>query len=164
MRRGNLSVVLCLLLLKVMCAAYAQAAGSNTLAVAATVISKNECKFNSKAKTETLDFGSIDPAWTADVTKTTTVQFVCNGSSTNATFVFTSDDGLNKTGPGANRMQHATVTTEYLPYSLSLSPKSATVPKGVDQTLTITGTVSSLNYRSAYAGAYSDTVVISLSP
>jgi spore coat protein U-like protein len=136
-------------------------AGTGTLTVGATVISKNNCKFRSGPAT--VNFGALDPGNTTDITQTASMQFRCNGSAPMATFAFSTDDGLYETGPGANRMKHAT-ETEYLPYSLSLSPVSGTVPKGVEQTLTISGTVTSSNYRSAYAGNYRDTVVISITP
>jgi hypothetical protein len=161
-RKGKLPVVLFILFFSVMTVSSVNAAGTNTLTVAATIISKNVCKFKSGATT--LNFGALDPGGTTDVSKSATMQFICNGSSSVAAFVFTSNDGLYETGPGANRMINTTVSTEYLPYTLALSPQSGTVPKGVTQTLTVTGTVASPNYRSAYVGNYSDTVVISLNP
>jgi hypothetical protein len=38
------------------------------------------------------------------------------------------------------------------------------VPRGAVQTLDITGTVRSSDYRAAAAGAYSDTVILSILP
>jgi len=137
-------------------------AGTSTLTVGATVISKSNCKFSSGAAT--LNFGAIDPGNTADITGTASMQFVCNGSAPLATFAFTTDDGLYEAGLGANRMRNTTTITEFLPYTLSLTPLSGTIPKGVEQTLTINGTITSANYRGAYAGNYTDTVVISLTP
>jgi hypothetical protein len=61
-------------------------------------------------------------------------------------------------------MRHATVTTEYLPYTLALSPSSGTVPKNTNRTLTITGMVKGDDYKGAYAGNFSDTVVITIAP
>lgn len=162
-QKGSLAVLSFLFLfMTVIGAPVAQAAGVNALTVAATVLSKSKCKFNTA--NATLNFGALDPANTVDVTQFTSVLFVCNGSAPIATFAFTSDDGLYETGPGANRMRHSTVTTEYLPYAISLSPATGTAPKGVTQTLTITGQVNALDYRPALAGNYSDTVVISLNP
>lgn len=138
------------------------AGDTNTLTVGATVISKNICKFKSGAAI--LNFGALDPGNTTDIMRTATMQFVCNGSAPLATFAVATDDGLYETGPGANRMRNSTVTTEYLPYSLALSPASGTISKGVEQTLTVTGTVTSSNYRDAYVGSYADTVIISLTP
>jgi hypothetical protein len=139
-----------------------EAVGANTLTVGAVVLSDNNCTFRSGAAT--LAFGLIDPGGTTDITRTTTMRFRCGGRDNPATFDFTTDSGRYETGPGAYRMRNTAVTTEYLPYTLSLSPSSGTVPRRVDQTLTITGTVTSPNYRSAYVGNYSDRVIISIDP
>lgn len=138
------------------------AADNSIVSVTATVLSKSQCKFNSA--TSTLNFGNLDPANPIDVNATTTVIFRCGGSAPNATFFMTDDDGLYETGLNANRMRHTTVLTEFIPYSLTLNPTSGTVPKNVNQTLTISGTVLGVNYQNAYAGSYSDTVVISIEP
>lgn len=138
------------------------AAGSNTLSVTAAVLSKSICKF--KSATSTLNFGALDPSSSVNVSSSATVIFVCNGSAPNATFFISEDYGLYKTGPGANRMRHATVLTEFLPYSLTLNPTSATVPKGVNQTLTVSGTVTAANYQNALMGNFADTVIITLTP
>jgi spore coat protein U-like protein len=151
-----------LVFLTIMLTSVTHASGTNTLSVTATVLSKNICKFNTV--NAALNFGALDPGNSTDVTQSTSVQFVCNGSAPIAAFAFTTNDGLYETGPGANRMRHTTVTTAFLPYTLSLSPTNGTVPKGVNQTLTIDGKVSALNYQPALAGNYADTVVISLNP
>ncbi len=139
-----------------------QAADSNVLTVSASVLSKSVCKFNTK--TSALDFGNLDPGSASNVTAVTTIGFKCVGSAPMATFLITQDDGLNETGPGNNRMQHATVLTEFLPYTLSLSPTSATVPKNSPQTLTVTGTVIAADYQNAFIGSYADSVVITIDP
>ena len=137
-------------------------AASSTVSVAAVVLSKSNCKFNSN--TATINLGSLDPANPIDRTVSTTVTFVCRGSAPSTTFSFTDDDGLYETAPNAKRMRHTTVTTEYLPYSLTLNPISGTIPKNTNQTLTISGTVTGTDYQNAYTGNYSDTVVISIEP
>lgn len=149
-------------LIILLAAGWAMAAGTNTLTVTAAVLSKSNCKFNSA--TSTLNFGVINPSSVVNANASTTVNFVCNGSALNATFFIFQDYGLYKTGPGANRMRHATVLTEFLPYSLVLNPTSATVPKGVTQTLTISGTVTPASFQSALAGNFADTVIITLAP
>jgi len=138
------------------------AADSNVVSVTATVISKSQCKFNSN--TATLNFANLDPANPVDTTINTSITFRCGGSAPNATFSITDDDGLYETGPDMNRMRHTTIPTEYLPYSLALSPTSGTVPKNTNQTLTITGTVRGVDYQNAAMGSYSDTVVITIEP
>lgn len=137
-------------------------AASSTVSVAAVVLSKSNCKFNSA--TAALNLGSLDPANPVDKTVSTSITFICRGSANPATFSITDDDGLYKTAPNANRMRHTTVTTEYLPYSFTLNPASGTVPKNTNQTLTISGTVTGTDYQNAYIGNYSDSVVISIDP
>jgi len=137
-------------------------ADSNIVSVTATVLSKSQCKFNSN--TATLNFGDLDPANPVDKTIDTSINFKCGGSAPTATFSITDDDGLYEIGSNRNRMRHTTVLTEYLPYSLTLSPTSGTVPKNTDQTLTVTGTVRGVDYQDATMGSYSDTVVVSIEP
>jgi len=137
-------------------------AESTTLSVTATVLSKNNCKFDSK--NSTLNFGALDPGNPIDTTASISIGFVCRGSAPMATFAVAEDDGLYETGANANRMRHTVVPTEYLSYSLTLNPTSGMVPKNAPQTLTVSGTVRGTDYQNAYAGNYSDTVVVSLLP
>jgi len=147
----------------VACAAtVALGAENRDLGVSAVVPSASNCKFNNGAVA--LDFGTIDPASGSNATATATKTFKCGGSAANATFSISAGDGLHSSGPGARRMQHTTDATEFMAYSLSLSPTSATVPKNVDQTLTITGTIQPFEFQNVRAGTYQDTVVISITP
>ena len=154
---------LLLILLVLLITSVSFAADSAILAVTATVISKGNCKFNSS--TSTLDFGSLDPANPIDRNGNTTVTFKCNGNG-NApiTFAVSDDHGLYKTGPNAPRMRHATQLSEYLPYTLSYSPSSGSVPKNTDQNLAVSATVKGTDYQNAYVGNYSDTVILSINP
>ena len=133
--------------------------------VSATVLSKNNCKFSNPSSL-TLNFGVLDPGVPIppDSTARASIDFVCRGSAQLAAFGFTDDDGLYETGPNANRMRHSSVPTEYLPYTLSLDPASGIVPKNVPRTVTVSGTVRGADYQNAYAGSYSDSVVITLLP
>jgi len=137
-------------------------AGSGNMAISATVLSKNQCKFNTAAAT--LNFGNLDPSNPVDVTASATFVFKCVGSDDPATFAMIDDDGLYETGPNANRMRHATDGAAYLPYGISLNPTSGSIPRNVNQNLTVTGTITGANYQTAIAGSYSDTVVISIAP
>jgi spore coat protein U-like protein len=134
--------------------------------VSATVLDASICWFNSAASA--LNFGAIDPTGSANANAVTSIQFRCISGPPTATFFIDDDDGLHETGPDANRMQHTTVPTQYLPYSLNLSPGSGTVPVffiiTAWQTLTISGTVTPAAYQNAYSGAYTDTVVITIIP
>lgn len=138
------------------------AAGNNILSVKATVVSKSNCKFNSA--TSSINFGNLDPSTPNDKTVDTSVTFRCQGGASEATFYISHDSGLYETGPDALRMRHTTQVNEYLPYTLTLNPQSGTVPKGTNQTLTITGKVKGTDFQNAYAGSYADTVVISIEP
>lgn len=133
-----------------------------TLDVTATVLSKNVCKFTTPALN--VPFGIIDPRLTTNATITVTTSFKCTGSAATAAYVITADDGLWSTGTNARRMRHATVTTEFMPYALTVSPMTGTAPRNVDQVLTITGTVLPVDYQNRLSGAYSDTVVLTLTP
>jgi spore coat protein U-like protein len=139
-------------------------AGSTMISVSATILSKSECKFN--AKSADLAFGILDPlaAPAPDVTRQTTIQFVCNGKDDPATYIITDDDGLHESGTNGNRMQHSTIPAAYLPYTFSVAPATDSVPKGANLPLTITGTVFSNDYRTAYAGTYTDVVVLTIIP
>jgi len=138
------------------------ASDSNIVSVTATVLSRSQCRFNSN--TAALNFANLDPANPVDRTVNTSITFRCGGSAPSATFSITDDDGLYEVGSGRNRMRHTTTFTEYLPYSLALSPTSGTVPKNTDQTVTVTGTVRGVDYQNAATGNYSDSVVITIEP
>jgi len=134
---------------------------TGTLAVTATVLSRSQCKFDTT--TSTLNFGALDPAVASDVAASASVDFVCRGSAPVAAFLFMDDNGQNMSGPGARRMRH-TAASEFLPYDLAFSPASGTVPKNVHRTLTISGTVRWADFRGSMAGAYADSVVVSILP
>ena len=136
---------------------------SHPINVSLAILSKSTCQFNNPA-TATLDFGTLNPLSPTDVSVSTTVSFVCRGSSSVATYSVSDDDGLHESGPGLPRMQHTATPTAFLPYLLTLSPSTGSAPKNVDQILTVTGTILGTDYRSAIAGNYSDTVTISIQP
>jgi spore coat protein U-like protein len=138
------------------------AASTNSVAVTATVLSKNQCKFSTA--TAALNFGNLDPANPVDKTVSTSVNFRCMGSSPTATFFINDDDGLYESDANTNRMRHTSVGTEYIPYSFTLDPTSGTIPKNTPQTLTISGTVNGTDYQDAATGTYADTVVITVEP
>ena len=134
---------------------------TSSVAVTATVITRSNCRFDTRRST--LDFGALDPAVAADVNAVATVGYVCRGSARVAAFVFTDDNGRNPSGPGSRRMRRA-AAPEFLPYSLVFSPPSGTVPRNIRRTLTISGTVRWADFRNATAGAYADSVIVSILP
>lgn len=137
-------------------------AAPSTVNVSAVILSKSNCKFNTKSAT--LNFGSLDPVAAPDVTRQATLTFTCNGSASQATYIIVDDDGQHETGPNASRMQHGLTPSAYLPYSFSLNPSIGTVPKGVTETLTVTGTVLGNDYRTAIVGTYTDVVTLTINP
>jgi len=161
-RRRPIVATLGLLGLLATLAPSALAAGTHTLAVSATVLSANNCRFTNAGPTA-LSFAPIDPSSTSPVTATASMTFRCTGSSPIATYVVTSDDGIYETGPGAARMRHGTNFTQFLPYTLDL-PQTASVPRNTDQTLTVTGTIAVADFANAMAGAFADTVVMTMTP
>lgn len=138
-------------------------AGSATVSVSATIVSNGWCWFTTNGTA--LDFGTLDPGNPVDVTAGTVLRFRCFGFPS-VTYAIGDDDGLYGTAPDANRMRHASLPGEYLPYSMDLAPRSATISWSpfVLRTVNITGTVRGIDYQDGVAGNYSDTVVISIDP
>lgn len=140
----------------------ALAADTDIVSVGATVLTKNNCKFNNPSSAS-LAFGNIDPSSSGNATATATLSIRCGGASPIVSYALNHDSGLHETGVNANRMKQATLN-EYLPYALTLTPASGTIPKNTDQTITLSGTITPANFQNAAMGAYADTVVITLSP
>jgi len=159
-RLNHCSRILCATLMAACSWAHAD---TGVLSVSAIVLSKSKCRFSSNAAVA-LNFGSIDPSSGTNATATATSDFSCAGSADPASFSITASNGLHAIGAGARRMQHGSVQTEHMAYSLSLSPAGGTVPKNGVRSLTITGTITPGAFGGAMAGAYSDTVAITLSP
>lgn len=142
------------------------AANNRVISVSATVLSKNKCKFgNLPGNTSpALAFGNLDPTNPVPVSVSTTITFSCGGSAPLATFSVSSGNGLHFSS-GKRRMQNSTDLAVYIPYDLTLTPQTATVPKSVDQLLTIRGDIAGADYQFATAGIlYTDQVVLSITP
>ena len=140
----------------------AGAADTFSLAIGATVLSKSNCKFTSAAGS-VLAFGNIDPSTGTNATASATLTINCTGSAATAAYSIASDDGLYSTGPGAPRVRHTVTTTAFMAYTLN-TPLSGTTSKNTATPVTITGTITPANFQNALAGAYADTVVLTLSP
>lgn len=140
----------------------AQAAGNASVAIGATVLSKNNCVFR-KPGSATLAFGNIDPSSGSNATAAASLTIRCGGASPQVSYALTHDSGLYETAVNANRMKHATLN-EYIPYSFALTPSSGTMPKKTDQVISITGTITPANFQNAMMGAYSDTVLVTVNP
>jgi spore coat protein U-like protein len=159
-RTGRNIAVACLLAVGVCGSATAD---NMNMSVGATVVSQSNCQFRNVASL-LLDFGAINPGSAANAVASTTFTIRCNGSANPATYSVTGGNGLYSSGPGSRRMRHQTTLTEFLPYALSFSPASATVPKGVDQTITVTGTIQPFQFANVAQGSYADTVLVTVSP
>jgi spore coat protein U-like protein len=142
----------------------AAAAGSHVLGISAIVVSAGNCRFNN-AGPSALAFGAIDPSSGANSTASVNIDYKCSGggAAPTITWAVTSDDGLYKTAPNSPRMRHTVNAGAYLKYTLN-TPLSGTSPKNVNQTLTVTGTVAPADFQNALAGAYADTVVLTIAP
>ncbi|MGZ8474567.1 MAG: spore coat protein U domain-containing protein [Candidatus Deferrimicrobiaceae bacterium] len=133
----------------------AWAADTNTLTVSASVA--GTCKF-SAPKTSALNF-TLDPSVGTDVSGSTTTTFWCTKGVT--TDAITNNNGLHFNA-GKNQMA-ATVGTDVIPYTLSLTPDGLTNGgPTVTRTLTIAGSVLGADYTSKSAGSYADTVVLTI--
>jgi len=135
---------------------------THTLSVSATVT--GNCKFNSAGPT-TLTIatgaGVIDPSAAGPATGSVGVAFRCTTGTTSS---ISADDGLNSTGPGARRVANG---GNFMPYSLTLT-NAAQVGSGFgagqDKTLTVDASITAANYQNAAAGAYADTVTLTITP
>lgn len=109
-----------------------------------------------------LNFGLLDPGSPKDVSADAFMTLVCDGNDGEVYFTVHQDGGLY--GSGAGRMRHESVSTEYLPYRLDLSPRTVAASKGAEQTLRISGVLSGDDYRLVHAGDYEDIVKVTITP
>jgi Spore Coat Protein U domain len=137
-------------------------ADTGTLNISAAVLSRSACLFATGP--QTLAFGAIDPLSSAPATAQAQVTFICFGFVGNTTYSIQAGNGLNAAGAGLRRMRHTTVATSLMPYALTITPASGTIARLAAQTVTINGTVQPVDFESARAGSYSDTVVLQLDP
>lgn len=137
-------------------------AGTLSVTVTAVVPTKNQCKFNTA--NSTLAFGTLLGSTTSDAFASGSIQARCIGADPVASFAISDDGGLNNLSPGAFRMRHGTDPTAFLPYQLTISPSSATVPKAVWQTISFSGKILHGDINMAIPGTYADTVTLTLLP
>lgn len=156
-----ISVTTILTLLVIFTVSNDSRAASSMLNVSATVLSKNTCRFITT--TGTLAFGALSLG-SPDTSIPATLTFRCQGSTPMATFLITDDDGLYEAGVNGNRMQNTALPGFYLPYELTYTPTSDTVPRLVNQTLSITATIRAASIAPAAVGNYTDTVILSIVP
>lgn len=143
----------------------ASAAGNTIMNVSATIPSKSICSF--KTASANIPFGVLNPLSPVNVTASSSAIFTCKGSAPVVVYGITQDSGLYSTGPGGNRMRHATNLSTYLPYTLTITPDTDTFPRETppqNHTVTVTGKVLGADYQTVLAGNYSDTVTLTINP
>ena len=129
----------------------AMAAGSNTVAVSATVL--GTCTISGG----TAAFGPLDPTSPVAVNAGgTDPQVTCtNGTA----YTITDDDGMNESGVNANRM---TDGTNFIAYSLGYTGSGTGSGSAVG--IGLTAAVVQAAYQNKPAGSYTDTVTLSVLP
>ena len=95
------------------------------------------------------------------VNGSTSIRLWCTKGVT--TDLITANVGLNPAG--AIRQMRDSVSTDLIPYSLTLTPVAgANAGPASPRTLNIAGSVLAADYTSKAAGSYSDTVTLSITP
>lgn len=139
----------------ILAAGAALAAGTTTVNVSATVV--GTCKFLSGGTiTYTLD-PSVGGTVAGNVTQQP--QFWCTKG---ATYTITDDKGLNASGSSL-RMKHATLS-EYIVYSFTYTSTGTGTGKSSPVTMNLASQVVESAYIDASAGAYTDTVTLTITP
>jgi hypothetical protein len=137
-------------------------ADTSQLAVSAVVLTRSTCNF--QTGTATLNFGTIDPSSSTTATASTTMRFWCIGFTGTTTYSVQAGNGLYSPGAGLRRVRHTTSTSDFMAYTLNITPASGTIGFFATQTITLSGTIVPTEFQNARVGAYSDTVVISVDP
>jgi hypothetical protein len=154
------------IVLMLLAAVEAQAASQGvTVSATATVISKNNCRFQSGPGTITF---TLNPFNAVDTTAqdSTSITVRCTGSGDPASFLISDDGGQNGNIIPGQKQLMATITgvPHYIPYSMSYSPSSA--PKNTIIPLTVSATILGSSYvNAAYSlTPYADTVTLTITP
>lgn len=133
----------------------AWALDTTTVAVSANVV--GTCRFNG---TGSISF-ALDPIVGGDVNGVISQPtFWC---TRNASYTITDDLGTHESG-STFRMLHATIPTEYIPYSFTYTATGTGAGQISPITMNIASMVTGANYTSAAAGNYSDTVTLTINP
>lgn len=127
-------------------AAIALAGGTQNVKVNATVLTV--CKFTGAALD--LTFADIDPSLPGPVTKKVAVPFSCTKGTTTAAVTYTGGTTLTETGGTTMTYSLSTIT---VPGGLGFS-----APSSFD----VTANIATVDYQDAVAGAYTDTVVLTI--
>ena len=133
--------------------------GALLLFAASGAASAQSCTFRNPAPAG-ITFPTLDPSAATVVTASTQVRIRCTGPGVPppAGWGFV---GLYGSNPNL-RLKHTTLNA-YIPYSVG-NPPSLLASGGRNQTYLVTATILPASYVSAYAGAYADTLTISIAP
>lgn len=135
----------------------ANAANSGTLAVTAEVIAA--CEFTSSTA---VAFGNLNPATSPDPVAATggSVAFWCTKG---AAYTITMNDGANASG--AQKRMKGPGATDFIPYTLTPAATTGTgAGKSTAVTVVIDGSVAKSAFEDATAGAYNDSVLVTITP
>lgn len=136
------------------------ASATHSLGVTATVT--GNCRFNTAGPTAVTianSAGAIDPTVAVDATGTANVLFRCTTGTTSA---ITANNGANFLV--TRRVMFGALP---MPYTLALAGNAQVGSghgAGQDKTLAVTATIIQADFINATAGAYTDTVVLTITP
>jgi spore coat protein U-like protein len=138
------------------------ASTTHTLSVSATVT--GNCKFNTAgptALTIATGAGVIDPSAAGPATGTANVTFRCTTGTTSG---ITGDNGLNFSA-GTRRVKNG--VANFMNYALTLTNAAqlgSGFGAGQDKTVLVDASIIAADYQNATAGAYTDTVTLTITP
>ena len=143
-------------------------AANSTLSVSATVLAKNGCSFSTPASF--MNFGALAQVPGVDGNVAAPITIRCIGNKAVNAMKITRDGGQNPAGI-ASRMKHATGAV-FLPYSISRAGVawnpgasiSFPLPNSTDFIFNLDGRVLSADIMNAQIGAYSDVVLMTITP
>ena len=138
------------------------ASTTHTLTVSAQVL--GTCKFNTAGPT-TLTIatggGVIDPSAVGPATGTANVTFRCTTGTTSA---ITGDNGLNFLG-ASRRVKNGVANFMNYTFAMTNAAQVGTGHgAGQDKTVAINASIIAADYQNATAGAYVDTVTLTITP
>jgi len=122
----------------------------------------NVCEFRAKGGL-TMPFGTLNPSSGQTVNAVMlagNVQAAQAGDCRNVTLAINADNGQHY-GAGSRRMSNG---IDFIPYVLNLPVSYPSPGNRQYLTFSFTGTIAGTAYQNASAGAYSDTVVLMVTP
>jgi spore coat protein U-like protein len=138
------------------------ASTTHTLTISAQV--QGTCKFNTAGPTVLTIATSgavIDPSAAGPATGSANVTFRCTTGTTSA---ITGDNGLNFLA-GSRRVKNGVANFMNYTFALVNAAQVGTGHgAGQDKTVTVNSTIIAADYQNATAGAYTDTVVLTITP